>query len=202
MKPLQDDLATRRRDQTRAEIAAAAVELFSSAGFDATTMDDVATAAGVSRRTAYRHFASKDELIFEQPRLWLAQFTAVIEARAEGEPSRDLLRRAILAVAQHIEDHRDAVLRSFTILMSTESLLGRHGKSDAEWRELCAAVIVGDSDGSAQAQLETMVATGALIGATNAMIAAWAAAQPDAHLPTVAEMAFDQIDSIWPDFTR
>ena len=197
-----DDLATRRRNQTRAEIAAAAVELFSSVGFDATTMDEVAAAAGVSRRTAYRHFASKDELIFEQPRLWLEQFTAVIEDRADGESARDLLRRAVLAVADHIEAHSDAVLRSFTILMSTDSLLGRHGKSDAEWRELCAVVIADDGDGSPEAQLQTMVATGALIGATNAMIAAWAAGQPDAHLPTVAALAFDQIDSIWPDFAR
>ena len=196
------DLRNRRHEQTRAEIAAAALDLFLSAGFDATTMGDVATAAGVSRRTAYRHFANKDELVFEQPRLWLEHFVAVIEARADGEPVRDLLRRAIFAVAEHIEEHRDEVLRSFAVLTSTESLVGRHGRSDAEWRELCAGVIVADSDGSPEAQLQTVIATGALIGATNAMIAGWAAAQPGAHLPTVAQLAFDQIDSIWPEFTR
>ena len=65
------NLTERRHEQTRTEIADAAVRLFLERGFTETTMDDVAAAAGVSRRTAYRHFPSKDDLVFEQPRRWL-----------------------------------------------------------------------------------------------------------------------------------
>ena len=46
------------------QIAVIALELFTSRGFDETTMDDVAKAAGVSRRTAFRYFASKNDLVW------------------------------------------------------------------------------------------------------------------------------------------
>jgi len=48
-------------DTTRAEIARAAIRSFLRNGFDATTVDDIAAAAGISRRTYFRYFGSKDE---------------------------------------------------------------------------------------------------------------------------------------------
>ena len=62
------DLVNRRAAQTRAEIVDAALELFTDQGFDATSMEQVAEAARVSRRTIYRYFPTKDDLVFESPR--------------------------------------------------------------------------------------------------------------------------------------
>ena len=83
------NLTERRHEQTRTEIADAAVRLFLERGFTETTMDDVAAAAGVSRRTAYRHFPSKDDLVFEQPRRWLGAFDREVATRG---PRRDRAR--------------------------------------------------------------------------------------------------------------
>lgn len=196
------DLTDRRRDQTRAEIAAAAVELFARQGFDQTTMDEVAQASGVSRRTAYRHFPSKEDLVFEHPRRWLARFSEVTADRAPGESTRDLLRRGILAIPELIEAHRPDVLKAFSVLMATPSLMGRHGRSDAEWRMLCAAIVAEDLGTSPKAILQTSVIVGALVGCTNGLIGAWAATQPDADMPAMTIAALDQIDSIWPASTR
>jgi len=52
-------------DRKRAAIIAAAIAEFRARGFEATSMDRIATAAGVSKRTVYNHFPSKDDL-FEQ----------------------------------------------------------------------------------------------------------------------------------------
>lgn len=51
----------RSHDTTRAEIARAAIRSFLRGGFEHTTVDDIAAAAGISRRTYFRYFASKDE---------------------------------------------------------------------------------------------------------------------------------------------
>lgn len=59
-----------RRQSTRARIADASLSLFAERGFEETTVDDIARAAGVSRATVFRAFASKDDIIFaDQERL-------------------------------------------------------------------------------------------------------------------------------------
>ena len=60
--PGSDDIPTRLTDRKHAAILDAAVAEFRAAGFEATTMDRIAAAAGVSKRTVYNHFPSKDAL--------------------------------------------------------------------------------------------------------------------------------------------
>ena len=70
----------RHGDKTREHIVAAATRLFYSEGIRAVSMDAVADKAGVTKKTLYYHFASKDELV-----------AATIEAR--DQPTLDLYRR-------------------------------------------------------------------------------------------------------------
>lgn len=56
-------LRARRRDATRLEIHETAVELFERNGFDETTVDEIAAAAGVSPRTFFRYFPTKEECV-------------------------------------------------------------------------------------------------------------------------------------------
>src|SRR5690606_22536266 len=53
--------AAAQRLKMRRELAAAAMELFATKGYEATTVDEIAAAAGVARRTFFRHFRSKEE---------------------------------------------------------------------------------------------------------------------------------------------
>lgn len=52
-------------DQRRGEILDCATDLFARRGFDLTTMDDIADAAGITKRTLYRYVKSKDELLYD-----------------------------------------------------------------------------------------------------------------------------------------
>ncbi|MCO7471746.1 TetR/AcrR family transcriptional regulator [Stenotrophomonas maltophilia] len=68
----------RLTDRKREAIVRAAVEEFRSAGYEATSMDRIAAAAGVSKRTVYNHFPSKEELfalILEE--LWHSSVASV-----------------------------------------------------------------------------------------------------------------------------
>ncbi|MGK9147260.1 TetR family transcriptional regulator [Plantibacter flavus] len=57
------DLRRRRREATLREIAAAALELFEERGVSGTTVDDIARAVGISPRTFFRYFATKEESV-------------------------------------------------------------------------------------------------------------------------------------------
>jgi AcrR family transcriptional regulator len=59
--PIRD----RRREATRARIAETALDLFARDGYAETTIDQIATAADVGRRTVFRHFATKEAILFD-----------------------------------------------------------------------------------------------------------------------------------------
>lgn len=85
---------TRLTDRKRAAILSAAVAEFRSFGFAATSMDRIAAVAGVSKRTVYNHFASKDELftaILWQ--LWEASKAVEAVAYSAVQPLREQLLR-------------------------------------------------------------------------------------------------------------
>lgn len=57
------DLRARRRRQTLREVHEIAVRLIDERGFDATTVDDIAAAAGISQRTFFRYFPAKEDAV-------------------------------------------------------------------------------------------------------------------------------------------
>lgn len=97
---------TRRKEARPGEIAAAALNLFVTQGFQATRMEDVARQAGVSKGTVFRYFVTKDELfkavVMEHisPRIidWRARVAAF-----EG-PTGDLIQTGMAAWWQEIGD--------------------------------------------------------------------------------------------------
>jgi len=93
-----------QRDERRAQILAAAAAAFARGGFASTSMDDVATEAGITRLIVYRHFESKEDLY----RAILAQVTDALSVRwQEGMAAEDrhgMVFRMLLSVAREQPD--------------------------------------------------------------------------------------------------
>ncbi|MGV8887774.1 MAG: TetR/AcrR family transcriptional regulator [Pseudomonas sp.] len=95
----------RLTDRKREAIIQAAIAEFSANGFDITSMDKIAATAGVSKRTVYNHFPSKEELFAEiLNQLW-ARVTAEQETPYHPDlPLRDQMRRILMAKMQMLGD--------------------------------------------------------------------------------------------------
>ena len=193
-------LIERRHLQTRTQIADAAVALFIEHGFVETTMEDVALAAGVSRRTAYRHFPSKDDLVFEQPRRWLQHFNATIHDSLPGETPRQRCRRGLLAVAELIQASAASVLPAYSVFVATPSLRGGNGGIQDEWFQRYLDLLTPTRRTSPERALQIATVAGALVGTTTMLTALWASSQPHANIVTMTTAALDQLDPIWPDW--
>ena len=91
------DTPLRLTDRKRAAVISAAIEEFLAAGFDATSMDRVAARAGVSKRTVYNHFPSKEALFAAIMRqLWESSDAGAAPAYSASEPLRPQLLQLLL----------------------------------------------------------------------------------------------------------
>src|SRR6266704_3403773 len=94
----------RTRRTVRSELAQLAVSLFVDKGYDETTIDDLAAAAGMSKRTFFRYFASKEELVLGKYEYFGEQLSEDLAARPAGEPIWVSLRQIFERVADHVEN--------------------------------------------------------------------------------------------------
>jgi AcrR family transcriptional regulator len=78
--------------RTRQEIADRAMEFFAQRGFDHVTVAEVAAAAGVSEKTVYNYFPTKEDLFFDEVPAREAALVAAIRERREGESILAALR--------------------------------------------------------------------------------------------------------------
>jgi AcrR family transcriptional regulator len=83
--------------QTRQEIAAHAMRLFVTRGFDHVTVAEVAAAAGVSEKTVFNYFPTKEDLFFDEVPAREAALVAAVRERKPGESILSALRRMQLA---------------------------------------------------------------------------------------------------------
>lgn len=100
-------LQARKQEFVRDAIWTAAIDLFAEKGFEETTVDDIVDAAGTSRRTFFRYFESKRDLMAQPIENYGASLTKAIEACPAGLPAAKLFRRVVLEVAQRtVSDSR------------------------------------------------------------------------------------------------
>ncbi|AGP61853.1 transcriptional regulator, TetR family protein [Mycobacterium intracellulare subsp. yongonense 05-1390] len=98
-----ESLRDRQRAQIRADIRRAAFRLFVERGYDAVTTEEIATAAGVSPRTFFRHVPAKEELLLAPVRYGGAAIVNLLEGRPAAEPPDIALINAIVTRTRSFE---------------------------------------------------------------------------------------------------
>jgi AcrR family transcriptional regulator len=92
-------LRERKKQQTRFDLVRSAVELFVERGFHNTTIDDIADRANYSRRTFFRHFASKEDVAFGDAFDQLMAFQAAMRGHVGAADPIAMVRRELTSVA-------------------------------------------------------------------------------------------------------
>jgi AcrR family transcriptional regulator len=184
---LSQSLRERKKTQLRDRLAAEARRLFLERGYDATTVDDIAAAADVSRRTFFRYFETKEDVLFEEHGPRLAAFGRLLgEAAAERRPALAAVHAAISSLFEAgIEKQRRAP-ESFDlprrIARQVPALAARVRAFDLDWEAAIAAHLRSAHDEAEAALLAAMI-----VGGSRAVIRRW----ETAHYRTdpVAEIA-------------
>ncbi|GAA5079830.1 hypothetical protein GCM10023259_086470 [Thermocatellispora tengchongensis] len=158
----------RARRAVRAELAELALKLFAERGFEATTMDDVAREAGLSKRSLFRYFATKEDMVLGAVDAMGEGFAAELAARPEGEDPWDSLHAVTLSWEATIRQSTTQVQR-LRLIESTPALRARFHQRREESRRLITAALrarPGTDLDDFTAALYTAVAGAALDTAT------------------------------------
>jgi AcrR family transcriptional regulator len=180
---LGDGLRQLKKERTREALVEAALSLFERRGFEATTVDELAEAAEVSRRTFFRYFATKEAVLFPDREARLDRFRALLAERRRGEPAFAAIRRACLALAREYGENRAVLLRQQRVIEASPSLLAFERELDRDWEEALSAAL---DEGSTR---RARVLAGAVMGAVRAVLADWFARGATEDLVASGELA-------------
>lgn len=128
----------RQPSTTRAQLSHVALQLFLEKGFEETTVDEIAVAAGIGRRTLFRYFASKNDLPWGDFDASLESMRDFLAAVPEDVPLLDALSSAVIEFnrfpPEEIPYHRERM----DLLLNVPALVAHSALRYAAWREVVA----------------------------------------------------------------
>ncbi|HEV7975881.1 helix-turn-helix domain-containing protein [Amycolatopsis sp.] len=177
-------LRAHRRAETQRAIQAHAVRLFTERGYDATTVTDVAEAAGVSPMTVYRHFPTKEDLVLVDQRGRL-----VAERIAASSAAQPLVRRigsALIDAATTLTGDdlagKQFLLARLRLMISTPALRAKHLDNNYALQQAIVDAL-GDDAADPDTAFGAHAAASACLAAMHTALVRWAEDDGRTELP-------------------
>ncbi|RNG08888.1 TetR family transcriptional regulator [Streptomyces botrytidirepellens] len=187
--------AAAQRLTMRRKLAAAAMELFATQGYEATTVDEIAARAGVARRTFFRHFRSKEEAIFPDHDDTLVRAAAVLDAAPAHENPLDTVCRGIKEVMRMYAASPAVSVERYRLTREVPALREREIASVARYERLFTRYLLGHFDEGAHHDgdddpLLAEVAASAVVTAHNHVLRRWLRARGEGDVEAQLDHAF------------
>ena len=163
----------RRPATTREEVARASLDLFNRQGYDDTTVDQIAAAVGVSRRTFFRYFDSKRDVVWGEFDAELVRLERQLGSAPDDEPMMDVVRRAVVATNRFGAGELDELRIRMGLISSVPTLVAHSAVRYAEWCDVVARFVAGRIGGAAD-DLAPQTVDRATLGAAIAAFTCWA----------------------------
>jgi AcrR family transcriptional regulator len=188
-------LRAQRRAETQRLIQAHAVRLFTERGYDATTVTDVAEAAGVSPMTVYRHFPTKEDLVLVDQHGRL-----VAERIVASSAAQPLVRRIGSALidsaatltgggqGDDLTADEQFLLARLRLMISTPALRAKHLDNHYALQQAIVDAL-GDDSTDPDTVFHAQVAASACLAALHTALVRWAEDDGRTELPDVIAKA-------------
>jgi len=183
-------IAERKRQLVANELAQAALLLLADRGFDAVTVDDIVAAAGVSRRTYFRYFASKEDVVVQFLANAGAGVVAALAARPAGEPPSVALRHAVWVPIAACADHPDQALLVTRLILGTPALQARYLERQIQWRTDLTAELAARLRLDQTSDPYPAMAAGMTVTALNTVLQHWREGDDQHRLAALTDRCF------------
>jgi len=182
------DWRQRKKNATRDRIRACALELFREQGYDATTVEQIAAAAGVSHMTFFRYFPAKEDVAVSDS--YDPLLAGLLEQTPAGSPLIDRVRAALLrGLSQLYDADRDTLLAQNKLIVSTPALRDRLWANQIATQQLILRAVGAGQRPS----FEDRVTVAACLAAASTAVLTWVEDNGTPDLPDLIEQAFDTL---------
>lgn len=157
----------------RQALVSAALDLFLAKGYEETTVDEIAERAGVGRRTFFRYFPSKDDVVFPDHDERLAMVGAFLDsADPAAQPIALVCEAARLVLRMYVEDPAFAV-RRYQLTRSVAPLRDREIATVSRYQHEFSAYLRRRLASAPDGALRAEVAAAAVVAAHNHVLRHW-----------------------------
>jgi AcrR family transcriptional regulator len=184
-----------RRSRVKREIALAALQLFRQRGYESVTVNEIAESVGLSRRSFFRYFDAKEDLVFE----WMTEqgefLLSVIQGRPSNETAWQSMRATLLELAEQHDAHADLAHYRTQLIFDTPSLSGRFHEEHARWEGRFVDALMRGRERSAEKAYELRVQVAVCITSFVVAVRNWLDAPGLGSLRTRVIAAFAAVSS-------
>lgn len=131
----------RRPSTTQDHITSVALDLFVSRGFDDVSVDDVARAAGIARRTLFRYYSSKNAIPWGDFDAYLDHMRNLLDEVPHDVPVGAALRSALLSFNSFDDEETERHRQRMRVILETAALQAYSMTMYAGWRSVVAAFV-------------------------------------------------------------
>lgn len=180
---------------THGELSHVALDLFLAHGFENTTVDDIATAAGISRRTLFRYFPSKNDLPWGDFDSLLEQMRDHLARIDPDRPLVEILRQVVIDFNRYPENELPFHRSRMDLLLNVPSLLAHSTLRFAAWRRVIAEY-VGERRGESADALTPQTVAWACLGLCLSAYEQWLA-DDEQDLIALLDSAFSTVETVF-----
>jgi AcrR family transcriptional regulator len=159
-----------QRLETRRTLAEHALRLFEQRGFDETTVDEIAAAAGVSARTFFLHFATKSAAAFPDHEERVIDFTGRL---GDGASPRNPLLHLCQVMASGLDTTSPSRRTRYQLLDKVSALRDEDARTDRDYEEVIAQYLMQVWGQSIEAKIRARAVANASLGIARASLIAW-----------------------------
>lgn len=196
--PVRRGRSAAGRAEVRGDLVRAALTLFTEHGYDDTTVDDIAAAAGVGRRTFFRYFRGKEDAVSPDHETCLSRVDAVFAAAHDAEPLAPLVLRAADPVFDLYLDSPAEASARFALTRNVAALRDREAASVDHYRRLFGRRLRERLADRPDGELAAAVTAAAVVAAHNHALRTWLVdgARPGAR--DACRAAFRRVETMLP----
>ncbi|MEO3847202.1 TetR family transcriptional regulator [Streptomyces sp. B8F3] len=166
-------MARRKRRLVADELSEAALRLLASKGFEAVTVDEIAATAGVSKRTFFRYFASREDVVVHFLAGLGTGMRAALAARPGDELPSAALRHTVRTAMSACGDRSGRTLRVVRLILGTPALRARFLEHQDQWRDDLASELAQRLGLDPGVDLYPRLAAGMALAAFDTVLRRW-----------------------------
>ncbi len=162
-----------KKESTRERLIDVATELFLTKGFDNTTIDEIAEKAGISQRSFFRYFPTKEAIVFRNQPLREKKLRELLNHGADIVPPFERITSAVVAMSHEYFNTRDLLLTELKIVNGSTYLTTKDIEADYRMEKLFAATLRTFRGRTYLSRTKANVVAAAIFGSLRVFVNEW-----------------------------